>query len=263
MRSLYTAATGMMAQELNVQVISNNIANVRTNGYKRQRVHFQDLLYEHMRRSGSATSEQGTQAPVGTFVGSGVKTVATGRVMSQGNLTQTEKEFDLAIRGEGYFRVRMPDGRTAYTRDGSFDLDSQGQLVTKDGYIVEPGVNVPQNARGITVSGTGQIQALIPGQAQPQDLGQLQLSRFVNKVGLESIGDNLFVETAGSGPAVDGNPGAEGLGSLQQSYLEESNVNAVVEISSLIAAQRAYEMNSRVITASDQMMQATSQLFRG
>jgi flagellar basal-body rod protein FlgG len=263
MRSLYTAATGMMAQELNVQVISNNIANVRTNGFKRQRVHFQDLLYEHMRRAGSATSEQGTQAPAGTFVGSGVKTAATGRVMSQGNLTQTEKEFDLAIRGEGYFRVRMPDGRTAYTRDGSFDLDSQGQLVTKDGYIVEPGVNVPQNARGVTISANGQIQALIPGQAQPQDLGQLQLARFVNKVGLESIGDNLFVETAGSGPAVDGNPGGEGLGTLQQSYLEESNVNAVVEISSLIAAQRAYEMNSRVVTASDQMMQATSQLFRG
>jgi flagellar basal-body rod protein FlgG len=253
----------MMAQELNVQVISNNIANTRTNGYKRQRVHFQDLLYEHMRRAGSATSEQGTQAPVGTFVGSGVKTVSTGRVMSQGNLTQTEKEYDLAVRGDGFFRIRMPDGRTAYTRDGSFDLDSQGQLVTKDGFIVEPGITVPQNARSVTISANGQVQALLPGQTQAQDLGQLQLSRFVNRVGLESIGDNLFVETAGSGPAIDGAPGSEGFGSLQQSYLEESNVNAVVEISSLIAAQRAYEMNSRVISASDQMMQATSQLFRG
>ncbi len=263
MRALYTAATGMMAQELNVQVISNNIANVRTNGYKRQRVHFQDLLYENLRRAGSATSDQGTQVPAGTFVGSGVKTVATGRVMSQGNMTQTDKEYDLAIRGDGFFRIRMPDGRTAYTRDGSFDLDSQGQLVTKDGYIVEPGINVPQNSRGVTVSSSGQVQALIPGQTAPQDLGQLQLSRFVNRVGLESIGDNLFVETAGSGPAIDGAPGGEGMGNLQQNYLEESNVNAVVEISSLIAAQRAYEMNSRVISASDQMMQATSQLFRG
>lgn len=262
MRALYTAATGMMAQELNVQVISNNIANVRTTGYKRQRVHFQDLLYENMRRAGSATSDQGTQAPAGTFVGSGVKTVATGRVMSQGNLTQTDKEYDLSVRGDGFFRVRMPDGRTGYTRDGSFDLDSQGQLVTKDGYIVEPGINVPQNSRGVTISSAGQVQALIPGQTAPQDLGQIQLSRFVNRVGLESIGDNLFVETAGSGPAVDGNPGVEGMGTLQQSYLEESNVNAVVEISSLIAAQRAYEMNSRVVSASDQMMQATSQLFR-
>jgi flagellar basal-body rod protein FlgG len=252
-----------MAQELNVQVISNNIANVRTNGYKRQRVHFQDLLYDNLRRAGSATSEQGTQAPAGSFVGSGVKTSSTGRVMSQGNLTQTEKEFDIAIRGDGFFRVRLPDGRTAFTRDGSFDLDSQGQLVTKDGYVVEPGVTVPQNARGVTISAAGQVQVLVPGQAQPQDLGQFQLARFINRVGLESIGDNLFVETAASGPPIDGNPGGEGLGTLQQSYLEESNVNAVVEISSLIAAQRAYEMNSRVISASDQMMQATSQLFRG
>jgi flagellar basal-body rod protein FlgG len=262
MRALYTAATGMMAQELNVQVISNNIANVRTNGYKRQRVHFQDLVYDHLRRAGSATSDQGTQAPAGTFVGSGVKTVATGRVMSQGNLTQTDKEYDLSVRGDGFFKVRMPDGRTGFTRDGSFDLDSQGQLVTKDGFIVEPGINVPQNSRGVTISATGQVQALIPGQTAPQDLGQIQLSRFVNRVGLESVGDNLFVETAGSGPAIDGNPGTEGMGTLQQSYLEESNVNAVVEISSLIAAQRAYEMNSRVVSASDQMMQATSQLFR-
>jgi flagellar basal-body rod protein FlgG len=263
MRALYTAATGMMAQELNVQVISNNIANVRTNGYKRQRTHFQDLMYEHLRRAGSATSDQGTQAPVGSFVGSGVKPVSTGRVMSQGNITATEKEFDLAVRGDGFFRVRMPDGRTAYTRDGSFDLDNQGQVVTKDGYIVEPGITVPQNASKVSISATGQVQATVPGQVQPQDLGQMQLARFVNRVGLESIGDNLFLETAASGQAIDGNAGTEGFGSIQQSYLEESNVNAVVEISSLIAAQRAYEMNSRVISATDQMMQATSQLFRG
>jgi flagellar basal-body rod protein FlgG len=263
MRALHTAATGMMAQELNVQVISNNIANVRTTGYKRQRAHFQDLLYEHMRRAGSATSDQNTQAPAGTFIGAGVKIAATGRVMSQGNLTPTEKQYDLALRGEGFFKVRMPDGRTAYSRDGSFDLDSQGQLVTRDGYAVEPGITIPQNATSVQINGTGMVQAMLPGQTAPQDLGQIQLARFINKVGLESVGDNLYLETAGSGPAIDGTPGGEGFGTLQQAYLEEANVNAVTEISSLIAAQRAYEMNSRVISAADQMMQATSQMFRG
>jgi flagellar basal-body rod protein FlgG len=183
--------------------------------------------------------------------------------MTQGNITPTEKQYDLAIRGEGFFKVRMPDGRTAYTRDGSFELDSQGQLVTADGYIVEPGITVPQNAGTISVNGQGTVQATIPGQSAPQDLGQIQTARFVNKVGLESIGDNLFVETAASGPAIDGTPGQEGYGSLQQGHLEESNVNAVTEISSLIAAQRAYEMNARIITAADQMMSATTSMFRG
>lgn len=263
MRALHTAATGMMAQEMNVQVISNNIANVRTNGYKRQRVHFQDLLYEHFRRAGSATSEQNTQVPAGTFVGSGVKVAATGRIMGQGNLTPTEKDYDLAMRGEGFFRVRLPDGRTAYTRDGSFDLDSQGQLVTREGYQVEPGITIPQNASSVSINAQGTVQATVPGQTAPQSLGQITLARFINKVGLESIGDNLFVETAGSGPAIDGAPGSEGFGTIQQGQLEESNVNAVTELSTLIAAQRAYEMNSKVISAADQMMAATSQLFRG
>jgi flagellar basal-body rod protein FlgG len=263
MRALYTAATGMMAQELNVQVISNNIANQRTTGYKRQRAQFQDLLYETFRRQGSNTSDQGNQVPAGVYVGSGVKTASTPRTMTQGNITPTEKQYDLAIRGEGFFKVRMPDGRTAYTRDGSFELDSQGQLVTADGYIVEPGITVPQNAGTISVNAQGTVQATIPGQSAPQDLGQIQTARFVNKVGLESIGDNLFVETAASGPAIDGTPGQEGYGSLQQAHLEESNVNAVTEISSLIAAQRAYEMNARIITAADQMMSATTSMFRG
>jgi flagellar basal-body rod protein FlgG len=263
MRALYTAATGMMAQELNVQVISNNIANQRTTGYKRQRAQFQDLLYETFRRQGANTSDQGNQVPAGVYVGSGVKTASTPRTMTQGNITPTEKQYDLAIRGEGFFKVRMPDGRTAYTRDGSFELDSQGQLVTADGYIVEPGITVPQNAGTISVNGQGTVQATIPGQSAPQDLGQIQTARFVNKVGLESIGDNLFVETAASGPAIDGTPGQEGYGSLQQGHLEESNVNAVTEISSLIAAQRAYEMNARIITAADQMMSATTSMFRG
>jgi flagellar basal-body rod protein FlgG len=262
MRALQTAATGMMAQELNVQVISNNIANVRTSGYKRQRVHFQDLLYENFRRAGSATSEQ-TQVPAGTFIGAGVKTVSTGRVMTQGNLTSTEKNYDVAIRGEGFFKIRMPDGRTTYSRDGSFDLDAQGQLVTRDGYQVEPGITIPNNATAVSINAQGIVEATIPGQTAPQQLGQLQLTRFINKVGLESIGDNLFIETAASGPAIDGVGGGEGFGTLQQNYLEEGNVQAVTELSSLIAAQRAYEMNSKVITAADQMMSATTQMFRG
>ncbi len=262
MRAMQTAATGMMAQEMNVQVISNNIANVRTTGYKRQRAHFQDLLYENFRRSGSATSDQ-TQVPAGIAIGSGVKTVSTGRVMTQGNLSSTEKQYDVAIRGEGFFKIRLPDGRTGYSRDGSFDLDSQGQLVTRDGYLVEPGITVPTNASSVNINAQGIVEATIPGQTAPQQLGQVQLTRFVNKVGLESIGDNLFVETAASGQAIDGFGGGEGFGTLQQNYLEEGNVQAVTELSSLIAAQRAYEMNSKVITASDQMMSATTQMFRG
>jgi flagellar basal-body rod protein FlgG len=262
MRALHTASTGMLAQELNVQVISNNIANTRTNGFKRQRIHFQDLLYENFRRAGSATSDQNTQAPAGTFVGSGVKVAATGRIMGQGNLSPTERSYDLAIRGEGFFKVRMPDGRSTYTRDGSFDLDAQGQLVTRDGYQVEPGITVPQNATSVQINAQGSVEATIPGQTTPQVLGQISLTRFINKVGLESVGDNLYVETPGSGPAIDGVGGGEGFGTLQQGNLEESNVNAVVELSSLIAAQRAYEMNAKVITAADQMMQATTQLFR-
>lgn len=263
MRAMQTAATGMMAQEMNVQVISNNIANVRTTGYKRQQIHFQDLLYEHFRRAGSATSDQNTQAPAGTFIGSGVKTVSTGRVMTQGNITPTEKPYDLTIRGEGFFKVRMPDGRTTYSRDGSFDLDSQGQIVTRDGYQVEPGITVPNNATSVSINAQGIVEAMLPGQTAPQQLGQIQLVRFVNKVGLESIGDNLYVETAASGQPIDGFGGGEGFGTLQQNYLEEGNVQAVTELSSLIAAQRAYEMNSKVITAADQMMSATTQMFRG
>lgn len=262
MRALHTAATGMMAQELNVQVISNNIANVRTTGYKRQRIHFQDLLYENFRRAGTQTSDQNTQVPAGTFVGSGVKTSSTGRVMTQGNLTPTEKQFDVAIRGEGFFRIQMPDGRTAYSRDGSFDLDSQGRLVTRDGYLVQPGITIPNNATGVNINAQGTVEVNLPGQTAPQQLGQIQLSRFINKVGLESIGDNLFVETAGSGAAIDGLGGEEGFGTMQQNYLEEGNVQAVTELSSLIAAQRAYEMNSKVISAADQMMQSTTQIMR-
>ncbi|MEH3146339.1 MAG: flagellar basal-body rod protein FlgG [Methylobacterium frigidaeris] len=263
MRALYAAATGMAAQELNVQVISNNIANLRTTGYKRQQAHFQDLLYQNLRRAGSATSDQNNMLPAGLSLGSGVKTTSTARVMSQGTLSSTEKTYDVAIRGEGFFQVTLPDGRTAYTRDGSFDLDPQGQIVTRDGYLLNPAIAVPNNATGVTISASGTVQATVPGQTAPQQIGQLQIARFVNKVGLESAGDNLFTETLASGPPVVGNPNTDGFGSLQQSYLEEANVNAVTEISSLIAAQRAYEMNSKVVTAADQMLSTTSQMFRG
>jgi flagellar basal-body rod protein FlgG len=263
MRALYTAATGMMAQELNVQVISNNVANLRTTGYKRQRVHFQDLMYEQIKRAGSPTSEQNTQTPAGVFVGSGVKVVSTPRLMTQGTLSQTEKEFDLAVRGEGFFKIQMPDGRAAYTRDGSFELDSQGRLVTQNGFLVDPQITIPGDTKSVAISATGIVSGVAPGNPQPQQFGQLLMARFINKTGLESIGDNYYVETAGSGAAIEGTPGTEDFGDLQQGYLEEANVNAVVEISSLIQAQRAYEMNSKVISAADQMMQSTSQMFRG
>jgi flagellar basal-body rod protein FlgG len=262
MRALQTAATGMMAQELNVQVISNNIANLRTNGYKRQQAQFQDLLYDNQKRPGTATSDQGNMMPAGLALGSGVKAVSTPRTMSQGTLTSTEKTYDLAIRGEGFFKIRMPDGTAGYTRDGSFDLDANGQMVTQNGYVVEPGITVPTNATGVTISAQGLVQATIPGQTAQQNLGTIQTTRFINKTGLNSVGDNLFTETAASGQAIDGVPGNDGFGNLQQSYLEDANVNAVTEISSLIAAQRAYEMNSKVVTAADQMLSTTSQMFR-
>lgn len=262
MRALQTAATGMAAQELNVQVISNNIANLRTTGFKRQQAQFQDLLYDNLKRPGSATSDQGNVMPSGLVIGSGVKTVSTPRDMSQGNLTSTGKNLDLAIRGEGYFKIRMPDGSAAYTRDGSFGLDPTGNLVTQAGYQVEPSITVPTNATAVTISSLGLVEATIPNQTAASQLGTIQLSRFVNKTGLASIGDNLFTETTASGQAIDGTPSAEGFGNLQQSYLEDANVNAVTEISGLIAAQRAYEMNSKVITAADQMLSTTSQMFR-
>ncbi|MDQ0471432.1 flagellar basal-body rod protein FlgG [Labrys wisconsinensis] len=262
MRALNTAATGMMAQELNVEVISNNIANMRTTGYKRQRAEFQDLLYETERRVGSTTSDQGTMVPAGIQIGSGVRTAATPRVMSQGDVTQTQKELDVAVRGEGYFRIQLPDGRTAYTRDGSFERDAQGQLVTADGYVVDPGITIPENASGITINPQGVVSGTLPGQTAPTEFGQLQLSRFVNKTGLEALGDNLFLETAASGQPQTGTAGIDGMGNLLQGYLEQANVNSVSEISDLIAAQRAYEMNSKVVSAADQMLQSATGMFR-
>jgi flagellar basal-body rod protein FlgG len=250
----------MAAQERNVEVISNNIANMRTTGYKKQRAEFQDLLYQTLRRAGSSTSDQGTMVPAGIEIGSGVKTAATPRVMSQGTVSPTEKELDIAVRGEGFFAIQMPDGTTTYTRDGSFERSPEGEIVTIDGYTVQPGITLPDGATGVSISADGLVEAFLPGATAPTQMGQLQISRFVNKAGLESIGDNLFRETASSGPAQTGTPNEDGMGNLMQGYLEMSNVNAVTEIADLIAAQRAYEMNARVISGADQMLQATSQL---
>lgn len=260
MKALYIASTGMSAQERNVEVISNNIANMRTTGFKRQRAEFQDLLYQTERRAGSTTSGQGSLAPVGTEIGSGVKTAATPRVMSQGSVVASEKELDLAVRGEGFFSVQLPDGRTAYTRDGTFERDNEGLLVNVDGYQIEPGITIPDTANSVSISQDGTVEAFLGTDTQPTQLGQIQLARFVNKGGLESIGNNLFVETAASGPAQIGSPNADGMGDLMQGYLEMANVNAVTEIADLIAAQRAYEMNARVVSGADEMLQSTAQL---
>lgn len=262
MRALHTAATGMMAQELNVQVISNNIANMRTTGYKRQRAEFQDLLYEHVRRVGTQTSDQGNILPAGVELGSGVKTVATPRLMTQGAILQTGKDYDVAIRGEGFFRIELPDGGTAYSRDGSFEIDAQGRLVTANGNVVQPGITIPPDATSVTINPQGQVLVTQPGTTTPTEVGQIELSLFINKAGLQGIGDNLYLETPASGPAQNGEPNTEGYGNLIQGSLEQANVEAVSEISDLIAAQRAYEMNAKVISASDQMLQATSNLFR-
>jgi flagellar basal-body rod protein FlgG len=262
MRALHTAATGMMAQELNVQVISNNIANMRTTGYKRQRAEFQDLLYEQISRVGTQTSETGNILPAGIELGSGVKTIGTPRIMSQGSLLPTSNTYDIAIRGEGLFKVLLPDGRTAYTRDGSFNLDAQGRIVTAQGYLVQPGLTIPQNATATMINPQGQVSVTLPGSNTSNVIGQVELTMFVNKAGLQAIGDNLFLETPASGPPQNGNPGIDGFGDLQQGNLEQANVEAVTEISDLIAAQRAYEMNAKVITAADQMLSATSNLMR-
>lgn len=262
MRALNTAATGMMAMELNVQVISNNLANMTTTGYKRQRAEFQDLLYDHVSRIGTQTSSQGNILPVGIDLGSGVKTVGTPRLMTQGTLAQTGGTLDVAIRGDGFFKAQMPDGTFAYTRDGSFQMDAQGRIVTAQGNLVMPGVTIPQNSTGLTINAQGQVSVIPQGSTTPQILGQLTLTRFINQAGLLPIGDNLYTETPASGTPLDGLPNTDGAGDLLQGSLEQSNVDSVTEITNLIAAQRAYEMNSKVITAADQMLQSTANLMR-
>lgn len=260
MRSLNIAATGMLAQQLNVEVISNNIANMNTTGFKRQRAEFQDLLYQDMRRVGSASSDTGTIVPAGVQVGVGVKTAAVYRITEQGNLVSTENTYDLAIQGKGFFNINLPNGETAYTRAGTLSLSPDGQIVTADGYTVAPGITIPADAISVTINASGEVLAKIQGQVVPQNVGQFTLSNFANEAGLESIGDNLFLETPASGAANEGTPGTIGYGTILQGFLETSNVNVVQEVTNLITAQRAYEMNSKVIETSDEMMRSLTQM---
>jgi flagellar basal-body rod protein FlgG len=260
MRSLSIGATGMLAQQLNVEVISHNIANMNTTAFTRRRVEFQDLLYQNLRRVGSASSDTGTIVPAGVQVGLGVKTAAVYRITEQGNLTLTENSLDVAINGEGYFQITLPSGETAYTRSGAFQLSEAGEIVTVDGFSVQPGITIPNNAVDVTINASGQVEVKLDGTVTPTVAGQLQLAVFPNEAGLLAIGDNLFLESPASGSATTGNAAATGFGSLQQGFLETSNVNVVEEITNLITAQRAYEMNSKVIETSDQMMATISNI---
>ena len=262
MRALDTAATGMAAMDLQVQVIAGNIANMTTTGFKSQRAEFQDLIYEHVQRIGAQASENGNILPVGIELGSGVKTVGTPRLMTQGTLAQTGNTLDLAIQGSGWFKILMPDGTFTYTRDGSFQMDSQGRIVTAEGNLVQPTITIPANSTGLTINQQGQVSVTLPGSTTSSILGQLTLTTSVNDAGLQAQGNNLFTATPASGTPQDGQPATNGAGTLLQGSLEQSNVSAVTEISNLIAAQRAYEMNSKVITAADEMLQTTSQLMR-
>ena len=260
MRSLSIGATGMLAQQLNVEVISHNIANMNTTGFKRRRVEFQDLLYQNYRQVGADSSDQGTRGPVGVQVGLGVKAAGVYRIAELGNMTQTKNSLDVAINGIGYFQVALPTGETAYTRSGSFQLSSQGHIVTVDGYTVQPGITVPAGTVSVTINSSGQVLATVDGQTDLNNVGQIQLATFTNEAGLRAVGDNLLMQTAASGGPQVGNASAAGYGQLQQGFLESSNVNVVEEITNLITAQRAYEMNSKVIETSDQMMSVVSKI---
>jgi len=260
MRSLDIAGTGMQAQQTNVEVISNNIANMTTTGFKRRRAEFQDLIYQNLRRVGSNSSDTGTIVPSGAQVGLGVRTAAIYRINEQGNLQQTANTLDMAIQGSGYFQVTMPSGDTAYTRDGTFGMSADGTIVSADGYIVQPGLQIPTNATGVTVNASGQVQITLQGQTAPQTVGQFQLATFPNEAGLEAQGENMYLQTAASGQPVTGNPATPGFGKVMQGFVETSNVNVVSEITNLITAQRAYEMNSRVITTSDDMLNTLNNL---
>lgn len=260
MQALRTAASGMAAQELNVQVISNNIANMNTVGFKKQRAEFQDLLYQNYVRAGAQSSDQGTVVPTGVQVGGGVKAGSVYRIHEQGMLQSTGNNLDLAINGRGFFQVLMPSGETYYTRAGNLSRNDQGQVVTEDGYQILPQITIPGDAVDISISKSGQVQAIRDGQTAPEIIGNIELATFVNEAGLEAIGDNLLKETAASGAATIGAPGSQGVGGIDQGYTEASNVDAVTEISALIVAQRAYEMNSKVISSADEMLRTASQL---
>jgi len=260
MRALSIASTGMAAQQTNVETIANNLANMNTTGFKQQRAEFQDLLYQNIQTPGAQTSDQGTYAPNGIQIGAGVRTAAIYRVTTQGDLQSTSNPYDVAIQGSGYFRIQQADGTDAYTRSGNFSLSPQGQLITQDGLVVQPGIAIPQNTLSVQINAQGQVNATVAGNNTPQTVGQLELTRFPNEAGLNAIGNNLLLETPASGSPQAGVPGSTGYGTVQQGYLETSNVNSVDEITALITAQRAYEMNSKVISAADQMLQQTARL---
>ena len=260
MKALSIAATGMLAQQLNVEVISNNIANMNTTGFKRQRAEFQDLLYQNIERIGASSSDTGTITPSGIQIGVGVKTGGVYRITEQGSVVGTDNSLDLAINGNGYFRITLPNGDDAYTRAGSFQLGPTGQIVTLEGFIVGPDLTVPQGATDISINPDGEILVKLEGQIDPTNIGRLELATFPNPAGLEAIGDNQFLETPASGTANLGVPNTPGFGVLLQGFLENSNVNSVTEVTALITAQRAYEMNSKVISTADEMMSVTSNL---
>ncbi len=260
MKALSTAATGMLAQQLNIDVIANNISNMNTTGFKRSRAEFQDLLYQNIERVGASSSDAGTIVPSGIQIGVGVRTAGVYRVSDQGALQNTGNQFDIAINGKGYFRIQLPDGQDSYTRAGSFQIDPQGQLVTPQGYPVQPAITIPQGTIDVSINEQGQVSVKQDGQAAPQVVGTLDLSIFANEIGLEAIGSNLYLESAASGPPTTSTPGQIGFGAVVQGFLENSNVDAVGEITSMISAQRAYELNSKVIQTSDEMLQAANNL---
>jgi flagellar basal-body rod protein FlgG len=259
MRALDIAATGLAAQQTNVDAISQNLANSTTTGFKAERPEFQDLLYQDLRRAGNNSTDQGTLLPVGIQVGLGVKTGAISRDTGQGTVKSTENSLDVAIQGRGYFQVQLPDGTNAFTRDGTFKLSAEGIIVTNSGFVVQPAITVPNNAVSVSINQSGEVEVNLQGQTNPTSLGQLQLATFVNPNGLQSLGDNLLMETAASGNPLTNNPGLDGTGTLLQGYLENSNVNSVTEITNLIVAQRAYEMNTKVLSAVDKMLQSLNQ----
>jgi flagellar basal-body rod protein FlgG len=259
MRALWISKSGMEAQQTQLDVVSHNLANVATNGYKKEHAVFEDLMYQTLRQAGAASSDQ-TQLPTGVQIGLGVRTVATARQFGQGNLQQTSTPLDVAIKGSGFFQIQMPDGTTSYTRDGSFQLSATGQLVTNTGYGVMPGITIPANAQSITVAADGTVSVTLPGEAAAQNVGQLQVANFINPAGLESKGGNLFQETAASGTPNSGAPGSNGMGTLTQGFVETSNVNVVEELVTMIQTQRAYELNSKAISTSDQMLARLAQL---
>ncbi len=260
MKALHIAATGMAAQQMKVDVVSNNLANMSTTGYNARRADFADLHYQQLARPGTVSASDGTMLPTGVQIGLGVRPASVSVVLAQGSLSATGGDLDLAIDGTGYLEVTLPSGGSAYTRDGSLKRSAEGQIVTSDGYPVAPGLTIPQDATSIAINVEGEVYAYFENQVQPQLLGQLTLTGFVNEKGLEAIGSNLFLETAASGTPIVANPGSEGMGSLRQGYLEESSVDAVREITELIKAQRGYELNAKVITAADQMLAATTQV---